>query len=589
MIPLLYYFLKVILCSGLLFLYYQLALRNKLFHQWNRFYLLAIVCLSLAAPLIPISYDLSRQEGNTIVQVLQVVQAPGGEAENMTAAASGSFSFWSLLPLVYASVSFFLFFIITRGLYQLYRLKKQHAVQRVEAIAFIPTEAAGTPYSFFKNIFWNSAIDPATPTGQRILKHEMVHVREGHSFDKLFMQLVLVAAWINPFFWLIRRELGIIHEFIADRGAAEDGDVSALARAILQTSCPQTYHALVHPFFQSPIKRRLLMMAKLQNPKMSYLGRMIALPVIAAALFTFALRAQTGTVTKLDKPFTVVLDAGHGYVNGAASGARSGAITEDDVVLQLARMIREKNRNSQLQIVLSRKDQTNTSLSERVEAARSSKADLFLSLHMDAVKEPSGFRIYIGKDESPFVEQSRRFGSILQKELSTLYQTRPQLLQRQMNLYVLDKNVVPSVIMELGSILNDKDRAFMTDADNLQALAVKILKAVEAYAALEQSKQDVSLSGSFHAVTDTAQVTHFTDFTMTITGMDEASSTPLVYANGKKIDPSLLQDKILKGTHMTAYGANDPKAMLLYGPGAKNGVLVFEDLTLEPMRKIRQE
>ncbi len=40
MTPLLAYLAKVIICSGILYAYYHIALRNNRFHQWNRFYLL---------------------------------------------------------------------------------------------------------------------------------------------------------------------------------------------------------------------------------------------------------------------------------------------------------------------------------------------------------------------------------------------------------------------------------------------------------------------------------------------------------------------------------------------------------------------
>jgi hypothetical protein len=50
-----FYLLKVMICSGVLFLYYYLALRNKLFHQWNRFYLLAAIIISLVAPVAQVT------------------------------------------------------------------------------------------------------------------------------------------------------------------------------------------------------------------------------------------------------------------------------------------------------------------------------------------------------------------------------------------------------------------------------------------------------------------------------------------------------------------------------------------------------
>src|SRR5215203_4123048 len=73
MIAFLYYLLKVMICSGLLFCYYHIALRNKLFHQWNRFYLLATIVLSLTIPCLEVNiWDTSRESTVTNIQLLQV-------------------------------------------------------------------------------------------------------------------------------------------------------------------------------------------------------------------------------------------------------------------------------------------------------------------------------------------------------------------------------------------------------------------------------------------------------------------------------------------------------------------------------------
>ncbi|MEO7530444.1 MAG: hypothetical protein ABIS69_03500, partial [Sediminibacterium sp.] len=57
MLTIAYYFLQVVLCSGMMMGYYWLVLRNKRFHQYNRFYLLAIALLSWIVPLIKISWS----------------------------------------------------------------------------------------------------------------------------------------------------------------------------------------------------------------------------------------------------------------------------------------------------------------------------------------------------------------------------------------------------------------------------------------------------------------------------------------------------------------------------------------------------
>ncbi len=72
MIAIAYYLLKVTIISGLLFGYYHLALKDKVFHQWNRFYLLASVVFSLIMPFISFTIQTSGQQENRIITALQV-------------------------------------------------------------------------------------------------------------------------------------------------------------------------------------------------------------------------------------------------------------------------------------------------------------------------------------------------------------------------------------------------------------------------------------------------------------------------------------------------------------------------------------
>src|ERR1017187_648420 len=74
MITLAWYLLKVIICSGILCGYYYLALRNKIFHRWNRFYLLAAVVLSLIVPVMKINISQSSGEDKgSVVKMLQTI------------------------------------------------------------------------------------------------------------------------------------------------------------------------------------------------------------------------------------------------------------------------------------------------------------------------------------------------------------------------------------------------------------------------------------------------------------------------------------------------------------------------------------
>ncbi|WP_462222445.1 N-acetylmuramoyl-L-alanine amidase [Ferruginibacter sp.] len=492
MLPVAWYFLKVIICSGILYGYYWLLLRNKVFHKYNRFYLMAAVVLSLLLPLIKINFWQSAAAQPTgVIQVLQAVSNGDEYMGNIiVSASSNSFDITQLYPLAYLTVSLVLFLIFLHTIYSIFNLIKKYPTQIIDKISFVNTDAKSTPFSFFNYIFWNNSIDIETSTGHKIFKHELAHVQEKHSHDKIFINIILIFFWCNPFFWLIRKELNMIHEFIADKKAVEDSDTASFAEMILHATYPQHRFQLTNNFFYSPIKRRLLMLTKNKNPKVNYLGRVMVLPllVLIFAAFTFKVKdkLEAGASRYNGKKITVVIDAGHG---GADAGAKSAdGILEKDLTLAISKKIKELNSNENIEIILSRNNNTNMNPNERVEFTRNSNADIFISIHADGSPIPeskSGVDFWVAKDEFGNSKESKQLAHILIEEFGKNYPLpiTKTLMQRLGGIKVLQSNNIPSVIIETGCINNKKDVAYLKTNNAKETIAKNILAAIEKFAA----------------------------------------------------------------------------------------------------------
>ena len=320
-----YYLLKVIICLAILFGYYWFFLRNKVFHAYNRFYLLAIIFLSVGFPVT--KYNIFHEAANktTVVKMLQVVTA-GNEYmdEIIIGAPTKHLSFVDSLPFIYAIISAAFLIMLAQMLISIFVLHKKNEKINVEIVSFINTDAArGTPFSFFKYIFWNKHIYINSPNGSKIFRHEIAYVQQRHSWDKMFINIILIVFWSNSIFWLIRKEPSMIHEFIADDKAVEDGDTAAFGAMILQATYPQKNFYLTNNFFFSLIKRRLMMLTKNQHPLMNYISRLLALPflIIVFGAFTIKIAEKIDSgysSNKLMNKIIVVLDAGHGGQDNGA-------------------------------------------------------------------------------------------------------------------------------------------------------------------------------------------------------------------------------------------------------------------------------
>jgi len=284
-----WYDLQVIICSTIMMSYYFSFLRNKKFHQYNRFYILAVFLLSFMIPLIKIQLDKMNAE-KAAMQFIYVLADYNASIEKSIASEGFQFN-WNMIAIaVYISISVFFLSTFIMALVRIKKLLKQHEPVSFGDIFLVLTNVKGTPFSFFKYIFWNEEIDIQSATGQQILKHELAHVQEKHSVDNITMQVVMVFGWFNPFFWLARKELHMIHEFIADKKSVNNGDTSSFAEMLLAASYPQKLFLLTNSFFFSPIKRRLLMITNNKNPRFSYLRRLVVLPLLAIVVMMFAFR-----------------------------------------------------------------------------------------------------------------------------------------------------------------------------------------------------------------------------------------------------------------------------------------------------------
>ncbi|NDC77181.1 MAG: N-acetylmuramoyl-L-alanine amidase [Chitinophagia bacterium] len=491
MIDLAYYLLQVTVCSGILYGYYLLALRNEVYHHWNRYYLLATVGLSLLLPAIriPVRQEAAAAEAPA-VRVLEVVATGDAYVEALGRSEALQLSTGQWLMLGYAAVGLGVLFVLLHALWRIRRILRRHPQVELEGCRLVVTRERGTPFSFLRYVFWHADVPLSSEAGQRMLRHELAHVRERHTYDKLLLGAALVPCWSNPFLWLIRREMAMIHEFIADRRSVDGPDGAALAAMLLEASFPGRSHLLTHPFFHSPLKRRLKMILKTPNNRTSYITRLLALPLLALVAAAFTLRPVAGPTTlplSPDAPaFTVVIDAGHG---GQDAGVQvlDGRMTEKDLTLAIARRIRDLNPDPSLRIILLREKDEFQSLKQKVERSLALKPDAFVSIHINGAgpKEGprSGIEVFLGTRNQRILPASRQLGSLLHSNLSGVYPTLDTLRTRSQGIWVLDAPEIdyPAAIVECGYLTNPKDRAFLSEAANLDALARSFLEGIAGY------------------------------------------------------------------------------------------------------------
>ena len=332
MITILFYLLKVVLCSALLYTYYWFVLRNKQFHQYNRFYLMGISVLSWIVPLITIQIVKEQDIASSkVLNFANFISENNSLLEQEIIENTAKYTWDNLLIIIGIIISLFFIIRFVKSLWDIRKLIRLYPLKVLKGMNLVMTDVKGTPFSFFKYIFWNKAIDLSSDVGKKILAHEVVHIEEKHSVDKLLIELQLLIGWFNPIVWLIRNELYLIHEFIADQKSIENQDSGVLAKLLLASAYPKQQHLLTNTFFYSPIKRRLFMLNQNKKTKFSNLRRLFVLPITICVVLTFSIKtievkASAIIREKFEKTSIEIQSESDTIPKSNATGLRSGQV-----------------------------------------------------------------------------------------------------------------------------------------------------------------------------------------------------------------------------------------------------------------------
>ncbi len=287
------YLLKTILISGIFVAYYWMALRDKKFHYYNRFYLLSASVMSLMAPLL--NFDWFSVE-ESVLYGSPLLYGSGNLMRSVlptTTGYNGIHLDWADYVLIATCIiTLALLGLLIMYIIKIQLLKRKWEVTKMEGFDFINTNEDNAPFSFLNNLFWKQSISLQEEGGQQIFKHEITHIQQKHTWDRIYCQLVSSLFWMNPFNWIIQKELVAIHEFIADEEAVGNSNVEAFAKMLLQTHYGNHFLNPTHSFFYSSIKRRLAMLTKSNNTKYSYLRRVMVLPVLIAAVCIVSIKVH---------------------------------------------------------------------------------------------------------------------------------------------------------------------------------------------------------------------------------------------------------------------------------------------------------
>ena len=320
------YLLEFLLISFCLYAYYRLFLQRQPWLQFNRLYLLLL--LPLSALLAQIDWALTVP--GALIPAWELTPILIEEGGKMLAETSAGYR-GSLVEWIYGLGMGISLVLLLSRIVRLWQFIRQARQEQKEDHTLVLTNAPWSPASFFRYVFWNPETAIPARNQSQILAHELCHVRQGHSYDQLLMELFQCVLWFFPLVYVLRRDLIQTHEFLADKEASRQSDAHAYAHLLLSRSLGVEQRALTHSFFRSPIKNRIFMLTQSWSKwtSLRYAGLLPVLVLVFAVFSCQAVSEETTDLKRIDKVENSDANARLAQVNVSDDPAKMAMIEVD--------------------------------------------------------------------------------------------------------------------------------------------------------------------------------------------------------------------------------------------------------------------
>src|SRR6187549_1409704 len=286
------YLVKLSISLAIVWLFYQFILRRLTFYNSNRWYLLAYTLLSFFIPFINVSTILGNNSGtnNGLIQFIPSVHQYTIALEEASHCPvpiwSTSYDKWDLtaFTLMIGAGILFLRFIVRY--ISFIRIKNRSKIISEDGIKIYQVDESIIPFSFGKSVFINPNLHTEDEL-REIVRHEFVHVRQNHTIDILWAELLCIINWYNPFAWLLKRSIRQNLEFIADNKVVENGIDKKQYQYLLLKVIGNNQYSIAAKFNFSSLKKRITMMNKTKSARLQVGRFLILVPATAVLLLAF--------------------------------------------------------------------------------------------------------------------------------------------------------------------------------------------------------------------------------------------------------------------------------------------------------------
>ncbi len=285
------YLLKSSALIGLFYFAYFILLKQETSFMQNRKFLLVGLVSSLVLPFIYFTQkEYIEAQGSNAPYIAFTEFTP---QENLPIEAP--IDWWQIGFYVYLLGIAIMAFKFLFQLYSLQRIINSGKQKRFKTLKLVRTSKNIKPFSFFKHIVFNPEKHNEKDL-KLILKHEQIHAKQWHSLDVIFTSLLCVVFWFNPFIWLYKKVVVQNLEFLADQDAVANIPSKKEYQKALVMATVGLQPAMSNQFYQSFIKKRIIMLNKSKKKNTPW-KTLLIIPFLCLFLYSFNLKTETITLS----------------------------------------------------------------------------------------------------------------------------------------------------------------------------------------------------------------------------------------------------------------------------------------------------
>jgi len=278
------YIVKLSIALTVVYLFYWLLLRRLTFYNWNRWYLLVYSMVVFFIPFVDV-FDLLQQHGLQNAAVISYI--PALPAVNQVMATPETGINWRVIyTTVIAAGSVLMLGRLLIQFLSLRRLKSSAVLLSDGDVKLYHVDKKIIPFSTRSAIYVNRHLHPEHEL-KEIIRHEFIHVKQRHSLDLWWGELLCILNWYNPFAWLIRKAMRQNLEFIADHQVVQSGLDRKQYQYLLLKVTGIAPFCIAANFNFSSLKKRIVMMNKNRSANVHLMRFLFILPLLVVILLAF--------------------------------------------------------------------------------------------------------------------------------------------------------------------------------------------------------------------------------------------------------------------------------------------------------------